>query len=103
MKGCSQCRRDRQCIYTIELSRTTDLEKGSWKISYNHGKTAHTGTLSFIVPSRDVQTLFLGSIGAEVAWLVALRSLLCHTGNSYLARLTGYLTQDLSKRGAPAP
>ena len=47
------------------------------------------GVVSFIVPSRDVHSLFLGPIGAEVAWLVALRSLPCHMGSSYLARLTG--------------
>ena len=38
----------------------------------------------------NVHSLFLGPIGAEVAWLVALRSLPCHMGTSYLARLTGY-------------
>ena len=32
---------------------------------------------------------FLGPIGAEVAWHVAMRSLPCHMGYSYLARLTG--------------
>ena len=37
-----------------------------------------------------LRSLFLGPIGAEVAWLVALRSLPCHMGTSYLARLTGY-------------
>ena len=72
-------------------------------MSYNHVKTAHMGTPFFIVPSRDVDALFLGPIGAEVAWLVALRSLPCHMGSSYLAELTGNWTQDLSKRGAPAP
>ena len=30
----------------------------SYKISYKHGKTAHMGILSFIVPSRDVHSLF---------------------------------------------
>ena len=45
----------------------------------------------------------LGTIGAEVAWFVALSSLPCHMGSSYLARLTRNSTQDLSKRGAPAP
>ena len=30
----------------------------------------------------------LGPLGAEVAWLVALRSLPCHMGSSYLAPLT---------------
>ena len=34
--------------------------------------------------------LFLGPIGAEVAWLVAMTSLPCHMGLSYLARLPGY-------------
>ena len=58
-------------------------------MSYNHGKTAHMGILPFIVPSRDVNSLFLGPIGAEVATHVALRSLPCHMGSSYLARLTG--------------
>ena len=29
-----------------------------------------------------------GPIGAEVAWLVALKSLPCHQGSSYVARLT---------------
>ena len=58
MKGCSQWRKDRQCIYSIELTITTDLEKDRWKMSYNHGETAHMGTLSFIVPSRDVHSLF---------------------------------------------
>ena len=33
--------------------------------------------------------LVLGLIGAEVAWLVALRSLPCHMGYSCLAGLTG--------------
>ena len=33
--------------------------------------------------------IVLGPIGTEVAWLVALRSLPCHMGSSYLARLTG--------------
>ena len=47
------------------------------------------GILSFIVPCRDVDSLFWGPIGAEVAWLVALRSLPCHMGYFYLARLTG--------------
>ena len=46
------------------------------------------GSHSSIVPSCDVHSLFLGPIGAEVAWLVALRSLPCHMGYSYLARLT---------------
>ena len=58
MKGCSQLRKDRQCIYSLELRTTTDLEKDSWTISYNPWKTAHMGTLSFIVPSRDVHSLF---------------------------------------------
>ena len=48
------------------------------------------GSHSSIVPSRDVHCLFLGPIGAEVAWLVALRSPPCHMGYSYLARLAGY-------------
>ena len=86
-----------------KLTITTDLGKDGEKKSYNHGKTAHMGTLSFIVLSRDVHSLFLRPIGAEVAWLVALTSLPCHMGSSYLARLTGNRTQDLSKRGAPAP
>ena len=34
--------------------------------------------------------LVLGHIGADVACLVALRSLPGHMGSSYLARLTGY-------------
>ena len=61
------------------------------------------GTPSFIVRSRDVHSLFFGPIGTEVAWYVAMRSLPCHMGSSYLARPTGNLTQDLSKRGSPAP
>ena len=48
------------------------------------------GSHSSIVPSRDVHSLLLGPIGAEVAWPVALRSLPCHMGYSYLARLSGY-------------
>ena len=48
------------------------------------------GSHPSIVPSRDVHSLCLGPIGAEVAWLVALRSLPCHMGYSYLARLAGY-------------
>ena len=58
-------------------------------MSYNLGKTTHMGILSFIVPPRDVHSLFWDPIGAEVAWLVALRSLPCHMASSYLARLTG--------------
>ena len=48
------------------------------------------GSHSSIVPCRDVHSLFLGPIGAEVACLVALRSLPGHMGYFYLARLTGY-------------
>ena len=48
------------------------------------------GSHSSIVPSRHVHSLFLGPKGAEVAWLAALRSLPCHMGYSYLARLAGY-------------
>ena len=40
--------------------------------------------------SKKLHSLFLRPIGAEVAWLVALSSLPCHMGYSYLARLTGY-------------
>ena len=58
MKGCSQWRKDRQCIYAKELTITTYLGKDSWKIIYNHGKTAHMGTLSFIVPYQDLHSLF---------------------------------------------
>ena len=43
------------------------------------------GIFSVIVPSGNV----FGPIGAEVAWLVALKSLPCLMGYSYLARLTG--------------
>ena len=46
------------------------------------------GSRSPLVPSQDVHSLFLGPIGAEVAWPVALRSLPCHIRYSYLARLT---------------
>ena len=55
----------------------------------NRLKNCPKGSHSSIVPSSDVHYLFLGPIGAEVAWLVALRSLSCHMGYSYLARLTG--------------
>ena len=48
------------------------------------------GSLSSTVPCWDVHTLFSGPIGAEVAWLVAMRSPPCHMGYSYLASLTGY-------------
>ena len=41
-----------------KLTITTDLRNDSQKISYNHGKTAHMGVLSFLVPSRDVHSLF---------------------------------------------
>ena len=57
MKGSSQWRKDRQCIYIKELTITTDLRNDSQKISYSQGKTAHMGTLSFIVSSRDAHSL----------------------------------------------
>ena len=57
MKGCSQREKDRRCIYIKELKITTDSGKDSWKISYIHGKTAHMGTFSLIVLSRDVRSL----------------------------------------------
>ena len=52
------------------------------------GKLPQGLTLS-IVPSLGCALFVFGPIGAEVAWLVALRSLPCHMGTSYLARLTG--------------
>ena len=48
------------------------------------------GSLSSTVPSRDLHSLFLGPIGAEVAWHLKMRSLPCHMRYSYLAGLTGY-------------
>ena len=52
---------------------------------------------------RRCALFVLGPICAEVAGHVAMRSLPCHMGSSYLARLTGNRTQDLSKRGAQPP
>ena len=37
---------------------TKDVGEDSLKISYKHRKTAHMGILPFIVPSRDVHSLF---------------------------------------------
>ena len=59
-------------------------------IENNWLKNCPKGSHSSIVPNGDVHSLVLGPIGAEVAWLVVLRSLPCHMGYSYLARLTGY-------------
>ena len=52
------------------------------------------GTLSFSGAIHRC-VLLLGSMGAEVAWHVAPRSLPCRMGSTYLARLTGYGTQVL--------
>ena len=65
------------------FTKTTNLERiignlPTWALS------------PFIGPSRDVHSLFLGLMGAEVAWHVALTSLPCQMGTSYLAKLTGY-------------
>ena len=51
---------------------------------------------------RRCALFVLGPICAEVAGHVAMRSLPCHMGSSYLARLTGNGTQDLSKE-VPSP
>ena len=45
-------------LWRTSKSSTTDLGKYSWNISYNYRKTVHIGTLSFIVPSGDVHSLF---------------------------------------------
>ena len=51
MKGRIQWRRDKRCIYAKKLTTTTDLEKIIGKLP--------TWALSpFIVPSRDVHSLF---------------------------------------------
>ena len=83
MKGCRQWRRDRQCIYTTELTKTPDLERIMEKLPTR-------ALCTFILQCRDVHSFFSVPIGAEVSWHVALRSLPCHMGISYLARLTGY-------------
>ena len=95
LKGCSPSENHRRCIYTKKLYK--DHRFGSDNL-----KTANMGTLYLYSAIYRCALFVLGPNGAEVAWHVALRSLICHMGTSYLARRTGYSTQDLSKRGAPA-
>ena len=83
MKGCSHKGNNLQCIYDNATHNDHIFTKDIWK-------TALMGTLSFMVPSRDVHSIVLGPIGAQVAWHVAMWSLPCHMGSSYLARLTEY-------------
>ena len=60
-------------------------------------------TLSPKCHLRRCALFVLDPICAEVAGHVAMTSLPCHMGSSYLARLTINRTQDLSKRGAQPP
>ena len=64
MKGCSQWRKVRQCIYTKELTKTTYFEKII--------RTLPTWALSAsMVPSRDVHSLFW------VPWVLKWHGLWC--------------------------
>ena len=83
MNCCSHIGMYVQCLYNKAPHNHYRFKEEIWK-------TALMDTLSFMVPSRDVDSFVLGPIGASVAWYVALRSLPCHMGSSYLARLTGY-------------
>ena len=75
---------ERQTVYLHSVThKDYRFRKYNWK-------TAHMGTLSFYSAIWRCALFVPGPIGAEVAWLVALRSLPCHMGTSYLARLSGY-------------
>ena len=75
---------ERQTVYLQQVSHK------DYRSRNDNWKTAHMNTLSFYSAIWRCALFVLGPIGAEVAWLVALRSLPCHMGTSYLAGLTGY-------------
>ena len=82
MKGCSQWRRDRQCIHKMGLTKTIDVETILREL-------ATLAISHFIVSSRDVHTLL--PVAQVLSWQsVALTSLPGHMGVSHLAELTEY-------------
>ena len=83
MKGYSNNRTNLQCTYSKATHKDHTFRK-------HIGKSAHMRTLSVYSAISRCALFVFGPIGAGVAWHMALRSLSCHMGSSYLARLYGY-------------